>query len=168
MSLTNFVDQVLTYLTDGGGSNENWDTNNHSPAPRLFRRDDRVDYDTSERIKQFDLLDGTVASVDSSPTRTNEPVGTEYDFRVRVGVGVRLEGVHEDAGGTVADDSDWRSFVDEAKRAILVERTYPAGTNMCELRIEEENSETPTTDREDFNNFRYEFTVWFEGYEDLP
>lgn len=167
MSQPDVVSEVLTYLTDGSGTQENWETANHDPAPILFNGNDHVRQDTGDRVKGVDLTENNVITVDASPPTTQSPIGTEYDHDLRIGAGVTIEGLHRDAGGEIADDDDFNSLVTEARRAILSERRFPVG-NMTHLLIEEENNESPTASRAETNHFEYTFTVWFEGFETLP
>ena len=162
MSNPDFVQTTLDFLqtqADGG----NWDTNN-APHPTLIDGDEmRLNSDDS-RAYNVDSLKDTLLTVDSTPTGQNEAIGTGFQFRSRFGVRVFIEGYHEDGGGPLADKDAFDSIVGEARRAILVDRVYPVGTYNW-LTIEDENDRSPDLKA---NAFRYEFDVWYNGYEDLP
>lgn len=177
MTLFDPVAEVLTYLTDGGGANENWDTSNYDPAPILYNERSGVRQDTSDVVEHIDLRENAVINVNPDPPLSNQPVGTEYDNRFRMGAGVRIEALNDAAGGTITDDSDWNSLVEEAKRAIRVERTIgPTSTNeygTLQVSIEEENDNSTNPERGQSRSerlvlYEYEFDVWFEGVEELP
>lgn len=175
MALPDFVQEVITYLTDGDGTHENWNTSNFDPQPTLIDGDEWRDDADDDRVRGVELTEANAIVVDSSPVGTNTPVGTEYDRSVRRGVHVTIEGIHEDAQGQITDKDDFDSLVAEALNAILSERTFPGTTSMKDLFIEEESDESPTgvvrgntQEIESVNHFQYEFDVWFEGFEDLP
>jgi hypothetical protein len=160
MSRPDFVQEVLDYL-DG-----NWQTGNFDPQPALVDGDEMRLY-SGGRARSLDVLNQNIITADSGPTVTNTAIGTEYDFDVRAGVGIQIEGYHADDGGQVSDKDEFNSLVSEARRAILSERTYPVGSYHT-LKIEQENDDSPAASHNDANYFRYLFDVWFEGYESLP
>jgi hypothetical protein len=160
MSLPDFVQEVLDYL------DTNWDTTNFSPKPTLVDGDE-MRLNSGGRARETDVMNENIITVDSAPTGTNTPIGTEYDHDIRRGVSVEIEAYHVDAGGQVADKDAFNSIVSEARRAILLERTYPV-VPMTHLAIEQEDDNSPAQSHNDANYFRYLFDVWFEGYEDLP
>lgn len=160
MSRPDFVQETLDYL------DSNWDTSNFDPKPTLVDGDEMRLYDGG-RARSLDVLNRNIITVDSGPTGTNTAIGTEFDFQIRYGAGVQIEGYHEDGGGQLADKDAFDSLVAEARRAILAERTFPVG-NITHLTIEQENDDSPAESHNDANYFRYLFDVWFEGYESLP
>lgn len=160
MALPDFTQEVLDYL------DTNWNTANFDPQPTLVDGDE-MRLNSGGRARALDVINENIITVDSAPTGTNEPIGTEYDHKVRYGVGVSIEGYHVDGGGQLTDKDEFQSLVTEARRAILTERTFPV-SGMTDLRIEQENDESSAVDHDDANYFRYLFDVWFEGYETLP
>lgn len=160
MSLPDFVQEVLDYL------DSNWKTGNYSPKPTLIDGDEKRLYGGG-RARDTDVVNENIVTVDSTPTGQNTPIGTEYHHRIRHGVRVTLEGYHQDGGGQIADKDGFDSMKTEARRAILTERSYPVD-DMHSLKVEDENDLSPDNAPNDANYFRYEFDVWFEGYETLP
>lgn len=168
MALTDFVQRTLDYL-DTQANGGNWNTTTYSPHPTLIDGDEMRDNSDDSRARAVDVVNTNVITVDSSPAGTNEPIGTDYDHRIRRGVGVSIEGYHQDGGGQITDKDDFDNLVSEARKAILTERTFPSNTTgIKDLMIEEENDLSPPSDPNDADYFRYTFDVWFEGYENLP
>jgi hypothetical protein len=171
MALADFTNEVLTYL-DVPANGGNWDLGNFSPHPTLIDGDEESYFDggIQGRASDADATTDLLITVDNAPTGTNEPIGTEFQFRIFRGVRVVIEAYHEDGatqGDQVADKDEFDSMVGEARRAILNERSFPvsgAGFNMTDLRIENEADGSPTDG--DAHYFRYEFEVWFRGFED--
>lgn len=177
MSKPDLVSEVLTYLTDGSGANENWDTGNYSPAPILYNARDGVRQDTGDRVKNVDLTENAVITVNASPATRNTPMGAEYDNKFEAGVGVIIEAVHEDIGGNIADDDDFDSLVTEAVRAINAERkseiTASGDHATVGLFIREEHDlshdpERAETRTQRLHYFEYRFDVFADGFETLP
>lgn len=161
MALPDFVQEVLDYL------DTNWNTSNFDPQPTLVDGDEMRLY-SGGRARSLDVVNENIVTVDSQPTGENTPVGTEFDYRVRRGVTVQIEGYHQDSGGQITDKDGFDSLVTETRRAILVERTFPGVTTdyqLTDLSVEDENDLSPDG-KADY--FRYTFDVWFEGYEELP
>jgi len=162
MSLPNFVQATLDSL------NNNWDTNNFSPQPTLINGDDMT-LNSGGRARSIDVVNENVITVDSSPEGNDEPIGTEYDFDIQHGVNVQVEGYHADGGGQLADKSDFNDMYGEARRAILVDRTFPTSSNeMRHLILTNENDLSRDESVSDANYFRYTFDVLYYGYETLP
>jgi len=160
MTLPDFVQEVLDYL------DTNWDKTNYDPKPTLVDGDE-MRLNSGGRARSTDVVNENIITVDSSPAGANTPIGTEYDHQIRHGANVQIEAYHADGGGQVADKDEFNTLVGEARRAILVERTFPPATDITDLRIEEEN-DLSAESTVDANYFRYTFDVWFEGYETLP
>lgn len=169
MTLPDLTNEVLTYL-DVPANGGNWNTSNFSPHPTLIDGDEESYFDNGiqGRASDADAVTDRLITVDNAPTGTNEPIGTEYQYRVFRGVRVTLEGYHEDGGGQFADKDEFDSMVAESRRAIHEERSFPVsgtGFNMTDLRIENEADGSPTDG--DAHYFRYEYEVWFRGFESL-
>lgn len=161
MSLPDFVQKTLDYI------DSNWKTANYSPKPTLIDGDEMRLY-SGGRARDTDVVNTNIVTADSGPTGTNTAIGTGYKHKVRYGVGISIEGYHQDGGGQIADKDDFDSLKDEVRRTILVERSFPSNlSDITHLTIEQENDLSPESPV-DANYFRYEFDVWFEGYEDLP
>jgi len=164
MSLPDFVQETIDLLqTQGNGGN--WSAANYSPHPTLIDGDE-MRLQSGGRARSVDIVNENVVTVSSSPTGINEPIGTEFDFRVERPVSVEIEGYHQDGGGQITDKDDFDSLVAEARRAILASRTFPTSGDITNLEITEENDLSP--DDGDANYFRYQFDVTYKGYEELP
>ena len=162
MTVPDVVQRTLDYI------DSNWNTNNYSPQPTLIDGDDMHLDASGDRARSTDLVNTNVVTVDASPAGTNEPIGTEYDHRIRYGANVTIEAYHTDGGGQVADKDEFNTLVTEVRRTILAERTWPSNTTgITHLAIEEENDLSADGPVDDANYFRYEFDVWFEGFESL-
>ena len=159
MSLPDFVQFTLDTL------DTNWNTANYDPKPVLIDRRDGDVQNSTRRSRSHELKNGNAISVSAAPTRTNEAIGTAFDYRFRAGVSVRIEGLHEAEHGHIADAADFESLVTEAKRAIHAERVEPtANDNVRSLTVEEENDVSSDTR----DQYRTDLTVWFDGFETLP
>lgn len=170
MALGDFTKEVLTYL-DVPGNGGNWDTTNFSPHPTLIDGDEESIYDNGiqGRASDADAVRDILITVDNAPTGENQAIGTGYDNEFRRGVRVVLEGYHQDGGGQFTDKDEFDSMVTESRRAIYANRTYPITTSdfaAKDLFIENEADGSPTDG--DAHYFRYEYEVWFEGFETLP
>lgn len=186
MVLPDFTDAVLTYLSeptgwgedgwgDGfwGGGVKHWDTDNFSPHPTLIDGDEWSNHADSSRARSIDIAtaDIPIITVDSNPLGQNEVRGHEYNFNIRHGVRVICEGYHTDGGGQVDNVDDFGNMVQEARRAILTERTHPTFGDAKDfsphhLIINNESNDSPSSG--DAHYFRVEFEVWFIGAETLP
>jgi hypothetical protein len=154
------VEQVLTWL------DSNWSSTN-APKPVLIDRDDAESASFAGRRVAYDLTDDNVISVGASPDRLTQPVGTEYDHRVEDGANLRIEAAHADEYGEVTGADEFQSIVDEARRAILTERTSQptaGGTDYHTVLVDGGRNRAPSA--KDY--YRYDFDVLFVGYEDLP
>jgi len=160
MSNPDVVQHTLDLLSN------NWDTNNYSPVPTLIDGDE-MRLNSGGRARETDVMNTNIITVNSGPETTNEAIGTEFDFRVRLGTSVEIEGYHEDGGGQITDKDDFDSLVTEARRAILLDREFPVG-DLTWLTIESENDLSSAETHNKANYFRYTFDVWYMGYESLP
>lgn len=163
MALPDFVNETLTFL------DTNWNTSN-APKPVLIDGDEMRRFDNDQRAKSEAAYNENLLTVDASPPGTNTPLGTEYDHAIRHGVSVEIEAYHTDGGGQVADKDAFDNITTEAQRSLLVNRTYPLASageyGIKDLFIEEVNDESAASG--DAHYFRYMYTVWYEGFEDLP
>jgi hypothetical protein len=153
MTLPDFTEFVLETLANVDPP--------ETPIVRYNRRDG-VRKDTGARTDGVDLSAGVVVSVGSADG-PNEPIGTEYDHRIDHELTVRVEGVHETAGGTV-DTGEWRAIKDAVETALTDERNFPTtDINILSLKIPDESDLSDNLG----DHYRCDFTVRFEGYEDL-
>ena len=152
--------QYVLNIIDG-----NWQLANYDPMPVRIHRDDSVRLDTGERTREFDLTEANAVGVSSAPETTNTPIGTEFDYAVRGGVSVRVEGAHHFTGGHITDSRDFDALVSEVKRTIHLNREWPLpGEGFHTLYIDNENN--ASADYRDY--YRYDFDIWFRGYTNLP
>lgn len=159
MTLPDFVQETLDLL------DANWDTNNFSPKPTLIDGDEMRRNSDDSRAKGITPLEENLVTVDAAPTGQNDPIGTEFDFRIQHGATVYCEAYHTDGGGQIADKDAFNSMVGEARRAILEGREFPVG-DMTHLTIQDENDRSAAEG--DAHYFRYEFDCLYTGFETLP
>lgn len=112
---------------------------------------------------------GNAVSV-GEPSRTEDPVGTEYNADIIVEVDVKCETV---VGGAteVKNSTDWRKFVAAIRRTLQMERTYPLTDPNCRfdyrwLELDNENPLPATEETRD--SFGTTWTCRYHGYEVLP
>jgi len=158
---------------------DNWSAGSFADIPL-----ERIDRDNSE------LLDGGVRShtedlQDSNyvgatlADRSADPIGTEYDHRLEVVVGVRIEGAHHSEWGyvnpdaslppaTAGDPVPWQPLVDEIRTAILRDRREPTTgeTDIDYLDLQITNEAPQSADYGDY--YRHDVDVLLTGYETLP
>jgi hypothetical protein len=167
------VDAVLDFIKN------NWSAGSYSDIPL-----ERIDRDNSE------LLDGGVRSHSEDLQADNyvgatladasrEPLGTGYDHRVEVVVGVRVEGLHHTGYGNIDPDASlppatagdpvpWSELVDEIRTAILRDRTFP-DTSRSDIGYKDLFITNDTPAASDYGDYyRRDFDVAFRGFEELP
>lgn len=160
------VDWTLTQLGSVVGSVT-------TPLRRIDRDESTIlDGDVRDHtadLKKANYVGATRADV------SNDPVGTEYDHRREVVVGLRIEGLHhsewghvDPAGSNGIPFGDDGGLVDKIREALLAERTYPAaggnGVTYTDLRLQNEASQS--NNYQDY--YRHDVDVVFRGYESLP
>ncbi|MEE6210853.1 hypothetical protein U3A55_11910 [Salarchaeum sp. III] len=134
----------------------------------VYRITDAGGLEDLGRRYEPDPEEANLVTVDSSPDRQEEPIGTEYDLKVDDAVNVTVEGAHADAGGELSGPSEFESLYEEVRRAILVERTsYPTIGGTVYYAIVPSNPGRPPAD-EQSNYFAYEVDFGFSAYEGLP
>lgn len=159
-----------------------WDDANYDPQPMLWNQPDAQPYAETTiedgtvdgsmvgltpqgRSVDADLAKNNVISVGTSITRDDTPLDLYFNVRVDAAVGVRIEGVHGDEWGHIEDHADLLALRDEAKRAIYTERQWPLyDDGYWMLEISDGNDRSVA--EKDY--YRYDFTVAFSAYEDLP
>lgn len=135
----------------------------------------RVDFDAPEILENSERRQGVELSQHASITtlegdRARDPLGTEFDYEVETILDVRIEGVHEHAGGTISSKNEFRRLKNYTQAAIDARRTYPTIdaddevglVNYFEGRIENENSFM----NEHSDEFRVDFEVRLRGDQD--
>ena len=122
MALPDFVNETLTFL------DTNWNTSTIA-KPTLIDGDEMRDFNDDSRAKAVDVENENIVTVNSEPTGTNTPLGTEYDHEVRYGVNVRVEGYHADgSSGGITDKDEFDTLKGETRRSILVNRSFPVSS----------------------------------------
>jgi hypothetical protein len=122
------------------------------------------------RKTTIDLADVVSVTVDPSPDRSEEPIGTEYDLRVEDGVNVLIEGVHADEWGQIDDPDTFQALVNEVKRALLDGRKDPPDSQRAfeadyHTIVPANAGRPPGSDKTDY--FAYSFDLQFRGYQAL-
>ena len=166
------VDITIGFLRDNwgyGASPYGYGSYGSVPQPVIIDRDDAESQDFLGRKVQWDLADDNAISVSASPDRVTEPMGTGYNYKVEDGVNIRIEAAHEDHWGHVADADEFEALVGTAEAAILVEREFPYPNPDGKAHyhtLVTRNATNRSSDEKDY--FRYDFDVFFRGYEELP
>lgn len=164
MTLPSFVNETLTSL------DTNWNTTN-ADKPTLIDGDEERDFNDDSRAQSVSALHENVITVDSGPTGSNEIVASDFDNKFRQGTDVIVEAYHTDGGGQVANKSVFNGIVGEARRAILEDRDADRssadeyGILFSFIGDEDDRSAEQGVDA---HYFRYEFPVFYEGFESLP
>lgn len=140
-----------------------WSTANYDPKPTLIDQRDTDRVNKNGRSMVADLAENNAVGVGSQPDTEYTPSGTYDNARVDAAVSIRIEAVHEDEWGNVADAADFRALVGEVKRILWADRSYPVGDYyVLEIATESDLS----TQHKDY--YRVDLTVEFRGYESLP
>lgn len=159
--MVNFLRWTLNTL------DTNWDIGNYATKPTLYDEEDShvLGMASDNRTKRTNLSDNNTVRAGSQPTTQNEAIGPEYSLRVRAAVSVKIDGVHGDRGGRVADGDEFRTLVNEVKRCLWVERKWPIpDEGVYLLLIEEEDNQSTRQ----LNDYRIDLTVRFIAHTDLP
>jgi len=158
--VTDFVTWTLDTI------DTNWTDKNYNPKPYLYNDEDKEYLNRGERSKQMSFSDNNIVSVGSQPIGTNEPLGFDFNYRIRSGVSVKIEAQHEANDGHVADANEFKEgLAAEVARALNVERRWPIPTeDIYTLVIEEEDNQSTQW----LNHYRLDLTVWFVGHDHLP
>lgn len=118
----------------------------------------------------IDLAKDVSVTIDATPDRVEEPIGTEYNLRVEDSVSVLIEGVHADEFGQIDDPETFQELVNEVKRAVLQGRTDPpsSGTGFgadYHTVVPANAGRPPESNQTDY--FAYSFDLQFRGYQNL-
>jgi len=138
-------------------------------------RDDSVTLDKPESpIKEegVELTNWNVVGV-STGSKNRELFGTGPQYRVETELDVRIEGLHENEYGEIADDDEFKTLVAYIQQAINTQLSYPAvdtGDEDIGRVIYRDlgiiNEQNLSTDNRDY--YQRDFTVRLRGYEDTP
>ncbi|WP_435175651.1 hypothetical protein [Halorussus sp. AFM4] len=177
-----YVDLVLNWLES------NWDSSNYpgtdsngdltGKVPAFVDKDDTTS--TSEysgRKVAFDLSKNNAVIVSSSPDRTQEPIGSSFDYRFEDGVSIRVVAAHESEvafpgdDGTpagVAGSDEFRQLYQEVRRVLHADRVWPnpnqsGSQHAYTLRIPDETNLSSRYQ----NLYEYDITVLVRGHEEL-
>lgn len=124
-----YVEKVLTWLED------EWNSSNYpgsggdgggldGKVPAFVDGDDGESESYEGREIMFDLQQNNAVVVDSSPNRSNSPVGSEYNYQFEDGVAIEVAGF---AGsyGHCDDATEFQTLLDELRRVINANRVWP-------------------------------------------
>lgn len=169
--MTAEVDWVLDTVADNWSTAYDGTQEFEASVVKRVNRDTSDQMDDDIRSRKGDLSEAVFVGA-SAADAVQEAIGTEYDHRVEMVVGVRIEGLHADEYGLVdpdgADGEPWRAIVGTVRRALLMERSYPEvpdgrGTYHDLLLMNEASASSEFRDY-----FRTDIDVVFRGFEDLP
>jgi len=137
----------------------------------ILRNDaERLLYPEGVQLNYNDAPRKGIAVSVGEPSRTENPIGTEFDADIEVEVDVSCETIISGAS-EVDDSTDWRTFVAAIRRTVLMERTYPLTDPDCrfDYRWLEVTNENPLPGTEEtIDAFGTQFTVVWHGFERLP
>lgn len=164
------VDDVVDWL------NSRWDTSNYpggydGDPPAIVAKDDGESQEWGGRKVSYDLSKNNAVVVGSSPDRTQEPIGTEFDYRFEDGVSIRVVAmpaaeVDFGDGVGVTDKLEFRALYQEVRRILHTEQTFPAfndGNDDLSLYIPDETNLSGQ-----FGDlYEYDITVLVDGFEEI-
>lgn len=81
--------------------------------------------ETGERTKTTEFSRHAAIAV-SRPSRTREPLGTEFNYNVETTLDIRIRGSHVRAGGTISSDDEFQRLVNYTQAALDARRKYPS------------------------------------------
>jgi hypothetical protein len=156
------LDQLDSVVTDV-------DTTYGATLRRVDRDESRV-LETSRDTRVGQLEEAAYVGV-ALGDRDQEPIGTEYDLRLRTTVDVRIEGADADEFGEIdpsgADGVPFDELVRRCREAIYAGRRFPAAGNSdvdyTDVRVD---SETDLSSNY-ADHYRADLTLLFRGYEDI-
>lgn len=174
-----FVELVLEWLRD------EWDSSNYpgtggdgggldGKVPAFVDADDGTSESYNGREVMYDLAKNNAVTVSSSPNRTQEAIGTEFDYSFEGAVEIRAVAAHSDevdfgAGIGVDGSADFRTLYQEVRRVIHNHRTFPdpnlsGDQHTHTLAIfDESNLSSQWGDL-----YEYSITATVRGFEELP
>lgn len=163
-----FVELVLDWL-EAGWNESNYPGDYNSQVPAFVDKDDGTSNSYEGREVAYDLSQNNAIIVGSTPDRTQEPIGTEFDYRFDDGASIRVVGVHTNEWGHISGSDEFRALYREARRVLHNERVWPdrnaAGDQHSHsMRIPDETN--LSGNYADF--YEYDITAMFSGYEELP
>jgi hypothetical protein len=161
------LDTIAAGYTDG---------NVATSEPVLVDDEDGTTYEIdngglSEVAQRFspDPHNVNIVTVDPNPDRQQEPVGTEYDFRIEDAVGLTVEGIDTSEGGEIASPSEFRTLQREVRQTIRAERTsYPTAGGMTYHTVVPGTVQRPPEAKNAAHYYAVTLDVAFRGFEDLP
>lgn len=129
----------------------------------LYNTDETAGY--SAQLRNNDVV--TVGKA----TRTDEPLGTNFDFDTQREVDVTVEAMPGNGFSVIESSEDWARFVIAVREAILIDRVRPITGQDCRfdwrwLTIANE-AVLPATEN-NRNLLGVELTVVWHGFESLP
>lgn len=156
-SETNLVTWVLETIK------EDW-PGEYPSTLRRIDRDEYINLDTGERTRSGELQSANFLAANMAEN-LEDPIGIDYNLSIESTVSVRLEGLHEDNRGHVANTAQFNRLVRSAKRALHLNRTdVPDGPDGRYYHMLEIDNETDmSVDHRDY--FRSDWDVRFHGYE---
>lgn len=167
-----YVDLVIDWLE------AEWDSSNYPGSyagqePAIIDGDDAESQEILGRQVMADLEKHNAVIVSSSPTRTQEAIGTEFDYRFEDGVSIEVAAAHADTvdygGGVgVEGSAEFRALYQEVRRILHGHRTWPDANASGDVHthtlaiFDESNLSSNYMDL-----YRYDITATVRGYEEL-
>lgn len=140
----------------------------------VYETGDSLDMQTPIRDRTGELKQANYVGV-ANASKSDSPIGTEFDLDVGRVVSVRVEGLHHSEWGHVDPDGtdgvvfdDDTGLVADLQAALQAEREFPAvgrnGTTYTHLLLQDYGMRSV----EYGDYYRHDFEVLFDGFEDLP
>lgn len=162
--------ETLTFLNDNWSAaassiGETWDVpvlRNHVDKTIFTSNDETATY--TAQLRNNDVITVGKAS------RTDSPVGTEFDFDVTKELDVKVEAMPGNGFSVIGDSTDWERFVLISREAILIDRHNPitdpgSRYDWRWITITNENPLPETVGNR--NRLGVEYTTVWHGYENL-
>lgn len=158
-----------------GWLNNNWDTSNYpggsfsGSQPAIVDGDNADSQDFNGRQVKYDLTKNNAVVLKSTPDRTQEIIGTEFDYRFDDGISIEVAGLYDgDEYGHITSAAEFRALYQEVRRVLHAQRDWPD-------RNQSGSQHTDTLWIADESNlsdnyhdlFLYDMTVLFRGFEEL-
>jgi hypothetical protein len=94
-------------------------------VPTIIDGDDSASQSFEGREVAYDLSKNNAVVVSSTPTRQNDSIGTEFDYRFEDGVAIEAVGLHADEWGHVTGSAEFRALYQEVRRIVHNHRVWP-------------------------------------------
>jgi len=170
-----FVELVIDWLES------NWNSSNYpggydGAVPAIVDKDDGESQEFAGREVAYDLSDNNAVIVGSSPDRTQDPIGTEFDYAFEDGVSVKVVAAHEsevaypgeDSSPGVSGSDEFRALYQEVRRILHDDRVWPDRNQSAASTPIRSSFPIETNLSSQYQNlYEYDITALVRGHEEL-